>query len=292
MKLVGKILGAMAICSGLGVLDIPAQENAAEEQAATLRIQGSDTMLQVNLKFAEQYAKEHPMKRVTVRGEGSSTGFRALVGGTADIGCSSRPIKDSEKAKIKEALGEDPVEHVVAYDTIAVFVHAKNSLDSTTVESLKEIFFEGGKIDRWDQIPGNEGSVGDIELLGLTKFSGTYAAFRTMVTASRAEYKMGTAAMAGSVALVEKLGSTPLAMGYTGSRYATEAVKALKLAPKPGDEPTAPTAENVRSGKYPLSRKFYYYTAGKPEGEAAKFIDWLKSDRAKGIIADHGFIAP
>ena len=79
MKLVGKILGAMAVCSGLGVLDIPAQENAAEEQAATLRIQGSDTMLQVNLKFAEQYAKEHPMKRVTVRGEGSSTGFRAQL---------------------------------------------------------------------------------------------------------------------------------------------------------------------------------------------------------------------
>ncbi len=121
----------------------------------------------------------------------------------------------------------------------------------------------------------------DIELLGRSHTSGTYAGFQKCETASRAEFKTGTAATARSVALVEKLGSSPQAMGCAGASCATKALKAVKLAPEQGGEPAAPTAENLRSGNDPLSKRLDYYTAGNPGGDVETFLDCLKSDEAK-----------
>ena len=66
----------------------------------------------------------------------------------------------------------------------------------------------------------------------------------------------------------------------------------LKLAAAEGDHPVAPVAESIRSGKYPLARKLYFYTAGEPQGEVKAFIDWLGSEPAREIIQDQGFVAP
>ena len=292
----GSLVGVIGVIVGVAAGDLSAQVDAASgadrKPEPALRIQGSDTMLQVNLTFAKAYSKQHPMKGVEVEGMGSSVGFKALLEGEADIACSSRPIKDSEKARIKTKRGEDPVGHVVAYDVIAVFVHAKNRLEAMSLETLKQAYFQGGKIERWDQVPDAQGSMGDIELVGRSASSGTYAAFSQAVAGASSRYKAGISAMAGSAALVEKVGSSPQAIGYASPKYATKAVKMLKLAAKEGDQPVAPVAESIRSGKYPLARKLYFYTAGAPQGEVKAFIDWLSSEPAREIIQDQGFIAP
>ena len=179
------MVGVIGVIAGIAAEDLSAQVDAAagadRKPEPALRIQGSDTMLQMNLAFAKEYSKQHPMEGVGVDGMGSSVGFKALIEGEAEIACSSRPIKDAEKARIKMNRGADAIEHVVAYDVIAVFVHAKNDLGSVSLETLKGIFFEGGKTARWDQIPGAKGSMGAIELVGRSSASGTYAAFSQAV---------------------------------------------------------------------------------------------------------------
>ncbi len=48
-------------------------------------------------------------------------------------------------------------------------------------------------------------------------------------------------------------------------------------------------AENVRSGKYPLSRPLFMYTRGKPAGEAKEFIDLCLSPAGQAIVTQVGY---
>ena len=86
------------------------------------RIKGSDTVLPVAQQTAERFMNQHPNARVTVTGGGTGVGISALMDNTTDIAMASRPIKFSEKMKIK-AAGEEVNEVIVAYDALAVVVH-------------------------------------------------------------------------------------------------------------------------------------------------------------------------
>ena len=75
-------------------------------------------------------------------------------------------------------------------------------------------------------------------------------------------------------------------IGYGGAAYA-KGVEELKV--KVGSDELAPTAENIKSGKYPLSRDLFFYLRGKPAGEAKAFIDFALSpegqaDREQGRL--------
>ena len=87
------------------------------------RIKGSDTVLPVAQQTAERFMNQHPDARVTVTGGGTGVGISALMDNTTDIAMASRPIKFSEKMKIK-AAGEEVNEVIVAYDALAVVVES------------------------------------------------------------------------------------------------------------------------------------------------------------------------
>ena len=69
------------------------------------RIKGSDTVLPVAQKHAEEYMKIHSNSRVTVTGGGSGVGLSALYEGTTDLAMSSRKIKFEEKIKLYIIIG-------------------------------------------------------------------------------------------------------------------------------------------------------------------------------------------
>ncbi|WP_176398611.1 substrate-binding domain-containing protein, partial [Vibrio cholerae] len=68
---------------------------------------------------SETYAKMNPEVFIEVQGPGSSAGIKAAKNGSADIGMSSRNLKDSEKEATL-------VEEAIALDGIAVVVHPSN----------------------------------------------------------------------------------------------------------------------------------------------------------------------
>lgn len=103
------------------------------------RIKGSDTVLPVAQQTAERFMNQHPDARVTVTGGGTGVGISALMDHTTDIAMASRPIKFSEKMKIKGA-GEEVDEVIVAYDALAVVVHPSNPVKQLTRQQLEDIF--------------------------------------------------------------------------------------------------------------------------------------------------------
>lgn len=103
------------------------------------RIKGSDTVLPVAQQTAERFMNQHPEARVTVTGGGTGVGISALMDHTTDIAMASRPIKFSEKMKIK-GTGEEVDEVIVAYDALAVVVHPSNPVKQLTRQQLEDIF--------------------------------------------------------------------------------------------------------------------------------------------------------
>ncbi len=258
-----------------------------------IRVKGSDTMIQLATAWAEAYRKVQPNVFVNANGGGSGTGIAALQNNNTDICNASREMKPEERQKVKAATGNEAKEFVVAYDALAVYAHPSNPIKEISVAELREIWAEGGSITDWQQV--NPDFKGKIVLFGRQNNSGTYDYFREHVCGKtpenkQREYRGGISEMNGSAEVVENVARTPAGLGYSGMGYKTASVNWLKISNKKGDAGVEPGIEAARSGKYPISRKLYMYTAGDPHGEIKGFIDWVLSPTGQKIVEQEGFV--
>src|SRR5262252_1604317 len=67
-----------------------------------ITVKGSDTMVILGQRWAEQYMNEHSGQVIMVTGGGSGTGIAALINGTTDICQASRTMKEDEKLKLRD----------------------------------------------------------------------------------------------------------------------------------------------------------------------------------------------
>ncbi len=253
---------------------------------------GSDTMVNLAQAWAEAYAEIEPTVSVEVSGGGSGTGIAALINGTVDIANCSRKIEPQELEKARKNTGKEPIEFLVAYDAIAVYVHKDNPLEELTIEQLADIYGEHGKITRWSQLSVTlpKGARDKIILVSRQSNSGTYHYFREAVLGHRGDFRLGTLDLHGSKDVVELISRTPGAIGYSGMGYATPNVKMLKIARSSGDPAYAPTIENTISQRYPIARPLFMYTLGNPNETVKKYLEWIVSAQGQKVVIDNGFV--
>ena len=256
-------------------------------QAATsgsnkpLTIKGSDTMVILGQRLAEEYMKAQPGAVVQVNGGGSGTGIAALLNRTVDLAQSSRPMKEEEKTKVKAQYGADVVEQPVALDALAVFVHSSSPVQSLTVAQLKDIF--QGKVTNWSQVGGPDAQ---IILYGRESSSGTYDYFREHVL-NKEDFAPAVQTLQGTAAVINAVGRDRNGIGYGGIAYATD-VRPLAIAAE-GAQPVAPSEATVADGTYPLSRHlFFYYAANAPE-RVTKFAQWAVTPEAQALVTKVGY---
>jgi phosphate transport system substrate-binding protein len=260
-----------------------------------VRVEGSDTMVNLAQAWAERYHALNPDVSVQVLGGGSGVGIASLIDGNCDLANSSRDIHEKEALAIREKRGEDPKEHVVGYDALAVYVHPDNPIDSISLEELAEIYGEGGRITRWSQLGIEHQSRGSdtIVRIGRQNSSGTYVFFREAVLGKKRDFKLGSLDRSGSKDVVALVARTPLAIGYSGMGYATPEVKTLRVSKRRGEPGLPPTVENARNRSYPLTRALQVYTAGEPIGPVAKYLDWMMSPKeheGQEIVMELGYV--
>jgi phosphate transport system substrate-binding protein len=253
---------------------------------------GSDTIVNLAQAWAEEYAFVEPSVSVEVSGGGSGTGVAALINGTADIANSSRRMEPDEIAKVKAASGQEPKEHTVGYDALAIFVHRASPLEEITIEQLAAIYSETGAIRSWAdlgvQMPGCRNN--EMILVSRQSNSGTYHYFREAILGKGKDFKLGTLDLHGSKDVVELVSRTPCAIGYSGMGYATPHVKMLRVARKSGEPAFEPNVENTQTGAYPISRPLYMYTRGEPSEVVKKYFEWIDSASGQQIILASGYV--
>ena len=251
---------------------------------------GSDTLVNVAQAWAENYRNVNAEVAVAVSGGGSGTGIAAMINGTVDIANASRQMKRKEVDQAK-SRGQDPVEHIVGYDALAVFLHPDNPLDSIGIPQLAEIYGEEGETESWGQlgieVPGCKDQ--EIILVSRQNNSGTYAYFRRAVLGGKRDYKLGTRDMHGSKDVVHLVEKTPCAIGYSGLAYATDHVKMPCIDSAESADCVNPSVVAASDGRYPISRPLFMYTNGEPQGEIKSYLDWVLSDEGQCIILDKGY---
>jgi phosphate transport system substrate-binding protein len=251
---------------------------------------GSDTMVNLAQAWAEAYQTIDPKVAIAVSGGGSGTGIAALMNGTVDIANASREIKDEERATAKKNTGKDVVEHTVAYDALAVYVHKNNPIPSLTRSKLGCVYGEHGTCSKWTdvgvEVPGCAGQ--EIVRVSRQNNSGTYQFFREWMLGD-GDFKLGSRDMQGSKDVVDLVSNTPCAIGYSGFGYMTDEVKAVCVAVEDDKPCVSPSLAGAVSGEYPIARAVYFYTLGQPEGAVKAYIDWVYTAEAQQIVEQSGF---
>ncbi len=265
-------------------------EAGGSGQRTLIQNKGSDTLVNVAQAWAEAYKEVDANVAVAVSGGGSGTGISALINGTVDLASSSREIKDKER-EMAVANGTEPVEHVVGFDALAVYLHHDNPAESLSIPQLAEIYGEGGTTEAWSQlgltVPGCDSD--EIVVVSRQNNSGTYVYFQEAVLGKARDYKLGSRDMHGSKDVVDLVEKTPCAIGYSGLAYATDHVKLVCVAAEDGAECVDPSTDTAIDGSYPIARPLFMYTRGEPQGAVKAYLDWILSDAGQCIIKDKGY---
>ena len=250
--------------------------------AGSVTIKGSDTMVILGQRWAEQYMAKVPSTTIQVTGGGSGTGISALINGTTDICQASRSMSDAEKNNLREKYKTPGEEIPVARDGLSVYVNAANSVKDLTMDQLRLIFT--GKVTNWKEVGGKDAS---IILYSRENSSGTYVFFKEHVL-KNADYAQRAQSMPGTAAVVNAVSKEKNGIGYGGAAYA-KGIHVLKVK-KDADSPAVePNLANVQNGSYPLSRPLFFYLRNKAAGDIKGFIDWVLSAEGQEIVTKVGY---
>lgn len=266
------VIGAIALLSAMAVTSVSAKE--------TISVVGSNSASPLVEVFAETYMNKGEPVFIEIQAPGSSAGIRAAKNGSADLGISSRNLKEEEKdASLKEL--------VIARDGIAVVVNPKNEVNALTADQVTAIY--KGEITNWKEVGG-----ADKPIVAITRdtASGTRGAFEDILKlkmevagkkvsaiSQRAQVANGNGALKVSVA------SNPYAIGFISLGTVDETVQPLAI------DGAAATVDNVKNGSYKVARPFLVlYKDGAPSAETQQFLDWMVQDEAQGLAANKGYI--
>ena len=245
-----------------------------------ITLKGSDTMLQLGQRWAEEYMKANPGAVIQVTGGGSGVGIAALINGSTEICQASRTMTAAEKLKLRDRYYSTGVEIAMAKDGVTLYINEQNPVNEMTLEQIRGIYT--GAITNWSKVGGPDA---EIVLYGRENSSGTYAFFRE-VALKNADYSSSMQSLPGTSAVVNAVVKDVNGIGYGGAAYA----KGIKeVAIKTAQGSFKPTAETVKSGQYPLSRNLFWYLKGKPSGETKKLIDWALSPAGQEIVTKVGY---
>ena len=286
------ILLSLVLLSSLCLSACGTQDTSSSTGASTtssIENKGSDTIVNLALAWAEEYQALHPEVRISVTGGGSGTGIAALINGTVDLANASRQIK-SEEISEAQKNGIEPVEFTIARDAIAVIVNLENPVDQLTLHQISDIY--SGKISNWQSVGGEDRPI--VRLSRETN-SGTHVYFLENVLRlgdkeNKTFFSPETLLLPSSEGITAEIRQNPNAIGYDGLGYVTDDVKMIAIAESQGGDYILPSPGTVNSGRYPIARDLYMYTAGEPEGAIAVYLEWILGDDAQDIVTELGFV--
>ncbi len=249
-------------------------QQAEEKLSGSVSTNGSTSMEKVIGALSEQFMADNSGVSVTYDPTGSGAGIEAAGNGSADIGLSSRALKDEEKSG-------GLTETVVALDGIAVIVNAGSKVEDLSVEQIAKIFT--GEITDWSEVGGEAGK---ISCIGREAGSGTRDGFES-ITKTKDACKLDQE-LTSTGGVIEAVAGNANAIGYA-SLSAVEGKDTVKAVTIGG---VACTEATVLDGSYAIQRPFVLVTKTdatlSPAAQA--FFDYATSPAANDLIKAAGAV--
>ncbi len=225
--------------------------------------------------------------RVLVAAHGSSTGFKALNSGQADIWASSRPVKDSEVDQFRDRadLRALDSEHVIAIDGLAILVHPGNPVSQMSIDTLARVF--AGEVRNWSELGGPDRA---IQLYARDDRSGTWDTFKSLVLGKTHSLHASARRYESNDQLSDDVSRDPAGIGFAGLASVRNA---KVLAISDGNAPALkPNQLTVASEDYPLARRLFMYTPGPATRPmASELVEFALGPEGQSLVAQSGFVS-
>jgi phosphate transport system substrate-binding protein len=271
VRITAGIICGLAIWLGL-LCGCNRRPQETDSLVSQVTLAGSTSVQPFGELLEEHYSAANPQAAaINVQGGGSTAGVQAAASGIADIGMSSRNLKEQELELGLQALP-------IARDAIAVIVHPSNTVSSLSTEQVRGVF--SGGITSWSDLGGEEAP---IVVVTREEGSGTRGAFEDLLMGDAA---ITTAALRqdsnGSVRLI--VARHPAAIGYISLGIVDQRVKALCL------DGVRPTTESVVTGEYTLARPFLFLWGAELSPAAQDFIAYVLGAEGQELLASEGLV--
>jgi phosphate transport system substrate-binding protein len=216
--------------------------------------------------YGENFAADSKMQyKNTVRG------YTAIVDGDTDILFCASPSE--EQKKYAEEQGVELVYVPIGLEAFVFFVNANNPVDDLSVDEVRDIY--GGKYTNWSEVGGANRVINPITRL---EGSGSQTAMESFMKGREIAPKSPFAVTGASIGFSFRY--------YMDGIVGNDSVKMLSL------NGVYPSAENIRSGVYPVVMQFYaIYRADNENKNIQVIIDWILSDEGQTLIEKSGYVA-
>ena len=255
----------------------------------TIKLTGSDTMVDLAEAWAEAFHEQHPDISLQVKGGGSGVGIAALCSGKIQIATASRPMKPKEIELAKASNSGAEPQRVRRRPRRAGDLRQPATTRSRSI-SLERV---GRNLRRRRQDHDLATDLGvdnpacaerrdhprqpAEQLAALTPISRRPCWARSAST-SRAPPRKAARPTSWPWCRTPPAPSAIAAWATTADQ-----VKVLSVAKAEGRAAAwSPTVQTALDGSYPISRPLYIYTLGEPAGAVQEFVQWVLSpDGAK-----------
>lgn len=227
---------------------------------------------------------------IEIHAHGSSTAFTDLLQGSAELGMSSRRIKEQERDLLLGKSGdltEPGGEHIIGLDGLAIITHTGNPLVQLSIPQLVKIF--SGEVTNWSELGGKDTP---ITLYARDENSGTWDSFKSMVLdPAQVTLALTAKRFESSTELSDLVAKDEGAIGFIGLPYIRRA-KLLAISTTKASKAILPTHFTVSTEDYPLARRLYFYLPQKNiNTDAEDFVKFSATERGQSIVEDIGLVS-
>lgn len=247
--------------------------------AAEIRIGGTGNAIGTMQMLADAFGKLNPEHKVSVLPSiGSSGAIKAIPQGALEIGLSSRPLTEEERAK-----GAMDTEYARSPTVFAI--SNKSAVKGITRDQIVAIY--AGTMTQW---PDGTQVRPVLRQQGDDNTRQIKALAPAMETAlASAEQRAGLPFAVIDQEAADKIESVPGAIGVTTLALILSERRSLRALAL---DKVEPTIANAASGAYPLVKRFYLITKPAPDAPVRSFVDFLATPTAREILSGTGHWIP
>jgi phosphate transport system substrate-binding protein len=281
---------------------ILADPTAAEELKGTLTLSGAWAIYPTAVAWGEEFQNIHPGVKVDISAGGAGKGAADAIAGLVDIGMVSR---EPDPAEIKKGI--TPV--YVLHDAVFPVVSEKNPALSDilrkgmTLKTLNSIYV-AGSVTSWDSAVGTKT---DRPIHVYTRSDSCGAAAAWAAPFGKKQEDLKGVGVYGDPGLLQAVIRDPAGLGYNNFSYVFTREGSLVTGARllPIDANTNGKADPeeiftdrkaavaaIEAGKYPVTRKNYFFVKGKPSGLLKEFLKFALSEEGTKVVDAVGTSLP
>lgn len=280
----------------IGFLSVVNSIAVAEEKElkGTVTLSGAWAIYPTAVAWGEAFQKKYPKVKIDVSAGGAGKGAADAIAGLVDIGMVSR---EPDPAEIKKGI----VPVYILHDAVFPVISDKNPALADILKKgvKKQAFIDiyiSGITTAWDEVAGS--SINK-KIHVYTRSDSCGAAQSWAGYLGKKQEDLKGVGIYGDPGLLEVAKRDPLGIGFNNFSYIFtrdgSVVAGAKLAPIDSNENGIADSDEVyetreqavkaiRAGRYPATRKNYFFVKGKPTGLVKEFIAFTLSEEGTKIV--------